>query len=97
MVIALAWVTSVLISIASSVFLRCEGVRGFGLVLLTSFNAIYMHIDYFCFAHVRCGAQPQHHGEASRESKLTMTLLMVAGVSLLMYLPAEMLYLILSI
>ena len=46
--------------------------------------------------YVRCGAQPQHHGEASRESKLTMTLLMVAGVSLLMYLPTETLYLILS-
>ena len=35
----------------------------------------------------RCGAQPQHHGAASRERKLTMTLLIVTVVSLLLYLP----------
>ena len=31
--------------------------------------------------------QPQHHGAASRERKLTMTLLIVTVVSLLLYLP----------
>ena len=36
---------------------------------------------------VRCGAQPQHHGAASRERKLTMTLLIVTVVSLLLCLP----------
>ena len=36
---------------------------------------------------VRCGAQPQHHGAASRERKLTMTLLIVTVVSLLLSLP----------
>ena len=36
---------------------------------------------------VRCGAQPQHHGAASRERKLTMTLLIVTVVSLVLYLP----------
>ena len=36
---------------------------------------------------VRYGAQPQHHGAASRERKLTMTLLIVTVVSLLLYLP----------
>ena len=36
---------------------------------------------------VRCGAQPQHYGAASRERKLTMTLLIVTVVSLLLYLP----------
>ena len=36
---------------------------------------------------VRCGAQPQHHGAASRERKLTMTLLIVTVVSLILYLP----------
>ena len=36
---------------------------------------------------VRCGAQPRHHGAASRERKLTMTLFIVTFVSLLMWLP----------
>ena len=36
---------------------------------------------------VRCGGQPRHHGAASRERKLPMTLFMVAVVSLLLYLP----------
>ena len=36
---------------------------------------------------VRCGAQPHRHGAASRERKLTMTLLIVTVVSLLLYLP----------
>ena len=36
---------------------------------------------------VRCGAQPQHHGAASRERKLTMTLLIVTVASLLLFLP----------
>ena len=39
------------------------------------------------FIHCSCGAQPQHHGAASRERKLTMTLLFVTVVSLLLYLP----------
>ena len=38
---------------------------------------------------VRCGAQPQHHGAASRERKLTVTLLIVTVASLLVYLPAN--------
>ena len=45
---------------------------------------------------VRCGAHPQHHGAASRERKLTMTLLIVTVVSLLLHLPAVMLYFLLS-
>ena len=36
---------------------------------------------------VRCGAQPQRHGAASRERKLTMTLLIVTIASLLLFLP----------
>ena len=36
---------------------------------------------------VRCGAQPHHHGAASRERKLTMTLFIVTVVSLLTWLP----------
>jgi len=36
---------------------------------------------------VRCSTQPQHHGAAIRERKLTMTLLIVTAVSLLLCLP----------
>ena len=36
---------------------------------------------------VRCGGQPRHHGAASRERKLTMTLFIVTVVSLLLCLP----------
>ena len=39
---------------------------------------------------VRCAVQPQHHGAASRERKLTMTLLIVTAVSLLLNLLAAM-------
>ena len=36
---------------------------------------------------VRYGAQPQHHSAASRERKLTMTLLIVSVISLLVHEP----------
>ena len=39
---------------------------------------------------VLCGAQPHHPGAASRERKLTMTLLIVTVVSLVLYLPSNM-------
>ena len=45
---------------------------------------------------VRCGAQPRHHGAASRERKLTMTLLIVTVASLLLYLPAYMFVILLN-
>ena len=45
----------------------------------------------------RCGAQPQHHGAANRERKLTMTLLIVTVVSLLLYLPFITLYFLIFI
>ena len=53
-----------------------------GLCLLIIFVA-YLSI----VVKVRCGAQPQRHGAASRERKLTTTLLIVTVVSLLLYLP----------
>ena len=36
---------------------------------------------------VRCSTQPQHHGAAIRERKLTITLLIVTAVSFLLCLP----------
>ena len=44
---------------------------------------------------VRCRAQLQHHGAASRERKLTMTLLIMTAASLMVNLPAGMLAILL--
>ena len=43
---------------------------------------------------VYCGAHPQHHGAASRERKLTKTLFIVTLVSLLMWLPFVIFFLV---
>ena len=88
--IALVWVTAGLLSIAVTVITVFKG-GNYLFYLLNSFNAIYLLVICISYASivikVRCGAQPQHHGAASRERKLTMTLLMVTVVSLLLYLP----------
>ena len=91
-IIAIVWVISGLLAIAlnwllrpsketyyygSSVFLTFSSI--FPLIICVSYTSIVIK--------VRCGAQPQHHGAASRERKLTMTLLIVTVVSLLLYLP----------
>ena len=66
----------------------------------TTYHQLYLRATFFficlfiiCVSYtsivikVRCGAQPQHHGAASRERKLTMTLLIVTVVSLLLSFP----------
>ena len=90
-IIAIVWVISGLLVIISNFFMfTLSYYYGSSLVFLT-FSWIFPLI--ICVAYtsvvikVRCGAQPQHHGAASRERKLTMTLLLVTVVSLLLYLP----------
>ena len=94
LIIAIAWVTAGLLSIALTVLLKFEG-RSYRYYLSKSFEAICLSVISIFYAtiiiKVRCGAQPQHHGAASRERKLTMTLLIVTVVSLLLYLP-DMIY-----
>ncbi|XP_078363654.1 histamine H2 receptor-like [Oculina patagonica] len=81
--IAAVWVTAGSISIAL--------YYDFSSYLLISFCSICLFIISVSYASivikVRCVAQPRHHGAASRERKLTMTLLMVTVASLLLYLP----------
>ena len=85
-IIAIVWVISGLLAIIYSLLDELFG----GAAFLTFFSIFPLII---CVAYtsivvkVRCGAQPQHHGAASRERKLTMTLLIVTVVSLLLYLP----------
>ena len=88
---AVVWVTSGLVSIAVTLPLHFEETRYYGLYLYCTYFLICLVIICVSYTSivikVRCGAQPQHHGAASRERKLTMTLLIVTVVSLLLYLP----------
>ena len=90
LMIAVVWVISGLLSIAYNL------ERGFtdtyyGILVFLTFCLIFLLIICIsCMSiviKVRCGAQPQHHGAASRERKLTMTLLIATVVSLLLYVP----------
>ena len=89
LIIAVVWVTSILLSVVSFTIIQYASY---------SYNA-FLSICLFiiCVSYtsivikIRCGAQPQHHGAAGRERKLTMTLLIVTGVSLLLYLPSVVL------
>ena len=87
LVIAGIWVTSVLLS-AGLVVIRNHPNYVY---LWCSFNStclLVISVSYaFIVFKVRCGAQPQHHGAASRERKLTMTLSIVTVVSLLIWFP----------
>ena len=91
LIIAVVWVTSGLVSIAFRLLLYLEETFYYGFNLYFTYFPICLLIicvSYtFIVIKVRCGAQPQHHGAASRERKLTMTLLIVTVVSLLLYLP----------
>ena len=95
LIIAVVWVTAGLLSIALTVLLVFKRYRYY-LYLLISFIAVCLLVICISYASivikVRCGAQPQHHGAASRERKLTMTLLIVTVVSLVLYLPYTIRY-----
>ena len=88
--IATVWVTAGLLSISARVLLKFRGPSYYR-YLLNSFIAICLIVicvSYGCIViKVRCGAQPQNHGAASRERKLTTTLFIVTVASLLLYLP----------
>ena len=95
--IAVVWVTSGLITVA----LTLLGHFNHWAYLFISFFSICLLIicvSYTCIViKFRCGVQPQHHGAASRERKLTMTLLIVTAVSLLFYLPSTVYWLAIAI
>ncbi|XP_078363809.1 histamine H2 receptor-like [Oculina patagonica] len=85
------WVTSMLLSAGLAVIAHFEQNKQNYFYLWCSFNStclLVICVSYaFIVINVRCGAQPQHHGAASRERKLTVTLLIVTIVSLLLWLP----------
>jgi len=91
LIIVVVWVTSGLVAIAYTLLRQSEETYYYGLYLFITFPSICLLIICVSFTSivikVRCGAQPQHHGAASRERKLTTTLLIGTVVSLLLYLP----------
>ena len=90
LIIAVVWVTATVIIVSKDVLWKFKG-PSYIVHLVNSYIAICLSVicvSYSCIViKVRCGAQPRHHGAASRERKLTMTLLIVTVVSLLFYLP----------
>ena len=92
-VIAVVWVTSGMISIALEVTFEFKAGKYYRYAFCAwiSFFAVCLLVICVSYTSIvikfRCGAQPQHHGAATRERKLTLTLLIVTVVSLLLYLP----------
>ena len=90
LIIAVVWITTGLVLVSSTLLFLFEG-KQYHIYSFYTFISICLVIICVSYASivikVRCGAQPQHHGAASRERKLTMTLLIVTVVSLLLYLP----------
>ena len=89
LIIAVVWVTSGLVSVS----LNLVSFKDLQYVYYLERTLLSICLFIICISYtsivikVRCGAQPQHHGAASRERKLTMTLFIVTVVSLLLYLP----------
>ena len=90
LIIAVVWAASGLAAVSyrllvvfgkrqTVTYLRFTVLFIFLLIICVSYTSIGIKIRY--------GVQPQHHGAASRERKLTMTLLIVTVVSLLLYVP----------
>ena len=91
LIIVVVWVTSGLPSVSFTLLYLFEDIQ-YAFYSELTFISICLFIVCVCYTSIvikfRCGAQPQHHGAASRERKLTMTLLILTLVSLLLYLPS---------
>ena len=98
LIIAVVWATSGVKSVAFLTLIYLFEEKQYALYLHLTFFSICLLISSVSYTSiviiVRCGAQPQHHGAASRERQLTMTLLIVTVVSLLLYLPYIVFFLI---
>ena len=90
LIIAVVWVASGL-ALVSYRLLVVFGKRQ--TVTYSRFTFLFICLLIICVSYtsiairVRCGVKPKHHGAASRERKLTMTLFIVTVVSLLLYVP----------
>ena len=85
--ITIIWVTSGLLIIAVY-FLRNSVSSDYIWSIFDGFCLFVICVSYVSIAvKISCGAHPQHHGAASRERKLTKTLLIVTVLSLVLWLP----------
>jgi len=87
-IIAVVWVTATLVAISDALLKRFEIIFLYLRITFCSICLLIICVSYTSIVvKARCGAKLHHHGAASRERKLTMTLLIVTVVSLLFYLP----------
>ena len=95
-VITIIWVPSGLLLGAAYLF-RTPVSYLFIWISFNGFCLFVICVSYTCIVvKMSCGVHPQHHGAASRERKLTKTLLIVTFASLLMWLPFTISWLLLS-
>ena len=89
--IAGVWVLAAIISTASALLAEYWGKWSYHIYLWQSWCCLCLIVICVSYSSIAvkflCGAHPQHHGAASRQRKLTVTLFIMTIVSLLMWLP----------
>ena len=89
--IAGVWLLAAIISTTSALLVEYWGNWSYHIYVWQSFCCLCLFVICVSYSSIAvkflCGAHPQHHGAASRQRKLTVTLFMVTIVSLLMWLP----------
>ena len=89
--ICVVWVLAGMISTATTMLLLFDKELFSNIYLWLSSSLLCLFVICACYASIIvkicCGARPQHHGAASRQRKLTVTLLIMTIVSLLLWLP----------
>ena len=90
-IIAGVWVLTAIISTAIVIVRLLGEERWHSFYLWQSYNCLCLFFICVSYASIvvkcLCGAHPQHHGAASTQRKLTVTLFIMTIVSLLMWLP----------
>ena len=96
--IAGIWVLAAMVSTANLILLRYGKESSHGFYLWQSYCCLCLFVicvSYSCIvAKFLCGAHPQHHGAANRQRKLTVTLFIMTIVSLLMWLPRALTFIV---
>ena len=98
-IIAVVWVTAGLLATFDALLVYLEEKKIYFIlhVIFHSTCLLIICVSYSSIViKVRFGVQPRHHGAVSRERKLTMTLLIVATVSVSLYLPCVVYYYLLN-
>ena len=89
--IAGVWVLAAIISTASALLAEYWGKWSYHIYVWQSWCCLCLIVICVSYSSIAvkflCGAHPQHHGAASRQRKLTVTLFIMTIVSLLMWLP----------